>query len=283
MGSLRDWLKRCEVCPNFCRIDRSAGETGRCRSGEGLTVSAVDLHFGEEPCLVGSGGSGTIFLTACNLSCVYCQNYDISQLDRGKSLTEDELVRFMLLLQSRGAENINLVSPTHQAPQLFEAVRGARGRGMSLPVVYNCGGYENPEFLRELEGLVDVYMPDFKYGDDKAALSLSGIGNYVGYCEAALKEMRRQVGDLRLNGRGVAEKGLLVRHLVLPGGAAGSREVIDFLSGELSPHTYLNVMDQYHPAYRAAGHASLGRRVLASEVDEVVQYARKRGMRRVLS
>ncbi len=283
MTSLRDWLKHCEVCPNFCRVDRTVGETGRCRSADGITVSAADLHFGEEPCLVGSGGSGTIFLTACNLSCVFCQNYDISQLDRGRPVTEGELVRLMISLQIRGAENINLVSPTHQAPQLFEAVRRARTEGMRLPVVYNCGGYENPEFLRELEGLVDVYMPDFKYGDDKAALTYSGITNYMAYCTASLKEMRRQVGELRLNGRGVAEKGVLVRHLVLPGGLAGSKAVIDFLVSELSPDTYLNVMDQYHPAYRAREYPPLARRVPRHEVEEVVRYAHARGMKRVLS
>jgi putative pyruvate formate lyase activating enzyme len=282
MHSLLDWLKSCEICPNSCRVDRTAGKRGRCRTADGIVVSAADLHFGEEPCLVGRGGSGTIFLTACNLSCRYCQNYDISQLDRGKPISESELVRLMLGLQMRGAENINFVSPTHQAAQLFHAVQKARSKDLKVPIVYNCGGYENPRFLRELESLVDIYMPDFKYASDEAARRYSGVDGYADACRAALKEMYRQVGDLRLSANGTAETGLLVRHLVLPGGIAGSRAVIDFLVSEVSPRTYLNIMDQYHPAFRAGEFTELSRRVSRFEVEEVVEYARKRGMTRLL-
>jgi putative pyruvate formate lyase activating enzyme len=282
MTPLLDWLKSCQVCPNSCRVDRTQGRIGRCRIDDGLVVSGADLHFGEESCLVGTGGSGTIFLTACNLACVFCQNSDISQLDRGREIGASELVRLMLTLQIRGAENINLVSPTHQAPQLFEAVRQAKAEGLRLPVIYNSGGYENPDFLRAIEGLVDIYMPDFKYGGDEEAETYSGVRKYGEFCMASLREMHRQVGDLFINARGKAEHGLLVRHLVLPGGLARSEAVIDFLASEISPHTYLNVMDQYHPAYRAGEFARLKRRVTRAEVESVAVYARGRGMNRVL-
>jgi putative pyruvate formate lyase activating enzyme len=245
-------------------------------------ISAAQLHFGEEPCLVGKGGSGTIFLTGCNLSCLFCQNSDISHHDTGRTVTRQQFIQLALGLQEQGAENINLVTPTHQAPQLFEAVREARSSGLRVPVVYNCGGYENPAFLEELDGLVDIYMPDFKYGTDEAAARLSGAADYVRWCTLSLREMHRQVGDLRSGARGTAERGLLVRHLVLPGGLAGSRQVIDFLSDHISRDTVLNIMDQYHPAYRARELHELSRRPLRSEVDAVAAYAAARGMRRTL-
>jgi putative pyruvate formate lyase activating enzyme len=282
MSDLRAWLFECRVCPNFCRVDRLQGQQGRCRLTATLTVSSADLHFGEEPVLVGRGGSGTIFFTACNLACVFCQNYDISQLDRGAPVSEEELVRLALLLQSRGAENINLVTPTPQAPMIFEALKKARNRGLALPIVYNCGGYENPEFLRELDGLVDIYMPDFKYGSDAEALAYSGARDYVRWCQESLLEMNRQVGDLEVDRRGVAVSGLLVRHLVLPHDLADSERVIDFLAERVSRHTYLNIMDQYRPCFRASEHRELSRRVFRQEVDAVVRYARSRGLTRIL-
>jgi len=278
---LREWLADCRVCPNFCRVDRLAGGRGRCRTGAELVVSSADLHFGEERELVGRGGSGTIFFTACSLSCLFCQNYDISQMDRGRRLSAGQLADLALSLQARGAENLNLVTPTHQAPLIFEALQQARRRGLRLPIVYNCGGYENPDFLRELAGQVDIYMPDFKYGADAEAQRLSGAREYTRWCRESLREMHRQVGDLAVNDRGVAVSGLLVRHLVLPRGLAGSREVIDFLAEEISPDTFLNVMDQYHPAYRAAEVRELNRRVYRQEVEEVLAYARQKGLRRV--
>ncbi len=281
MNDLRDWLCGCRVCPNFCGADRLAGQQGRCRSAAELVVSSADLHFGEESVLVGRGGSGTIFFTACNLRCLFCQNYDISQLDRGRPMTEGQLADLALALQARGAENINLVTPTHQAPLIFEALKEARRRGLRLPVVYNCGGYENPEFLRELAGQVDIYMPDFKYGSDETGERLSGVREYARWCRESLKEMHRQVGDLQVNGRGVARSGLLVRHLVLPRGLAGSRQVVDFLAAEISRDTFLNIMDQYHPAWRAGELRELDRRVYREEVREVREYALARGMSRL--
>jgi len=279
-GLLR-WLRRCELCPNFCRVDRLAGEKGRCRTGAGLVVASANLHFGEEQVLVGRGGSGTIFFTGCNLTCVYCQNYDISQLDRGSPVSAEELIRLMLSLQDHGAENVNLVTPTHQAAPIFEALKAARGQGLRLPIVYNCGGYENPDFLRELDGLVEIYMPDFKYGTDEAGERYSGVKEYTRWCRLALREMQRQVGDLRLDGRGVATHGLLVRHLVLPRQAAASRQVIEFLAQEISPNTVVNVMAQYRPAYRAGEYPDLARRVYGQEVREVEAQADSLGLRRL--
>ncbi len=282
MPDLLDWLESCELCPNFCRVDRLEGDKGRCRLGPELMVSSANLHYGEEPVLVGSGGSGTIFFTCCNLKCVFCQNYDISQLDYGRRVDQDELVRIMLTLQERGAENINLVTPTHQAAQIFESVKQARQRGLHLPIVYNCGGYENPEFLRELDGLVQIYMPDFKYGNDEAGQKYSGVSGYYSWCRKALLEMHRQVGDLQTDHRGVATRGLLVRHLVLPDRIADSQKAIDFLATSVSRATYLNIMDQYHPAFHASEHDGLHRRVFRREVEEVVDYAREQGMKRLL-
>jgi len=281
MSDQRDWLAECTVCPNFCRVDRRGGQLGRCRTAAGLKVSAADLHYGEESVLVGRGGSGTIFFTSCNLACVFCQNYELSQLVRGSAVSEAELVRLTLALQARGAENINLVTPTHQAPQIFAALKQARRGGLTIPVVYNCGGYENPEFLREVAGLVDIYMPDFKYGDSVQGQRYSGVKDYVEWCQKALVEMHRQVGDLAVDAQGVARSGLLVRHLVLPDGLAGSKAVIDFLAERLSRDTYLNIMDQYHPAYRAGEFPTLRRRGFRHEVEEVREYARSRGLRRL--
>ena len=282
MPDLMNLLENCELCPNFCRVNRLEGEKGRCRVGSEIVVSSTNLHYGEEPVLVGRGGSGTVFFTCCNLKCVFCQNYDISQLDYGRSIDGRRLAELMLTLQGQGAENINLVTPTHQAPQIMNAVIDARRQGLKLPIVYNCGGYENAQFLREIDGLVDIYMPDFKYGSNEAGEKYSGISAYTDHAQDALREMHRQVGDLRTNSRDVATRGLLVRHLVLPGDLAVSMAVIDFLADEISRHTYLNIMDQYHPCYHADEYRQLIRRVFRSEVDDVVSYARDKGMTNLL-
>ena len=282
MAGLFEWLENCEVCPNICRVNRLNNQKGKCRLGPEIVVSSANLHFGEERALVGRGGSGTIFFTACNLRCAFCQNYDISQLDYGQKITEEKLILLMLSLQDQGAENINLVSPTHQAPQIFEAIKRVRRQGLRLPIVYNCGGYENPKFLKILAGLVDIYMPDFKYGSNEIGEKYSGVKNYTEHCRKALKEMHDQVGDLKVNARGVATGGLLVRHLVLPGGIARSRAIIDFIAERISTHTTLNIMDQYHPSYRAGEFKELRRRVFLREVEEVVEYARGKGMTRIL-
>jgi putative pyruvate formate lyase activating enzyme len=276
-------LRSCRVCPNACEVDRLRGERGRCRIGAEIVVASSGRHFGEERELVGSGGSGTIFLSGCSLSCVFCQNSDISQSAEGRVMSVDEAALLMLGLEAEGAENVNLVTPTHQGPRLFEAVQVARSRGLRMPVVYNSSGYESVEFLREIDGLVEIYLPDLKYGSSDMAERYSGIRGYAERSREALLEMHRQVGTLHLDERGVATRGLLVRHLVLPDGIAGSRAVVDFIVDHLSPCTALNIMAQYGPAYHATDHAPLRRRPDPADVEMVRAYARSRGMTGLMS
>lgn len=242
-------------------------------------MSSYGPHFGEERVLVGRRGSGTVFFAGCNLSCVFCQNYEISQFRIGTPISEDELALVFLEVQEWGCHNLNLVSPTHVAPQVIAALMMAKERGFSLPVVWNSGGYEKTETLRLLEGLVDIYMPDAKYSDNAIARELSGIDSYWDFCRDALGEMHRQVGDLIVED-GVAKKGLLVRHLVLPGGLAGTGEVVKFLA-ELSQDTFLNLMDQYYPYYRVYERPPLDRRITREEYYEALEVAKKH-LRRVV-
>jgi putative pyruvate formate lyase activating enzyme len=246
-------------------------------------VASYAPHFGEEDCLVGRAGSGTIFFSGCNLSCLFCQNYDISQQEAGREVSAEELSRMMLALQDCGCHNINFVSPTHVVPQILEALALARKGGLRLPLVYNCGGYESVETLCLLEGVIDIYMPDAKYGQDGPALKYSGAPDYVGRMKAALKEMHRQVGDLVLDEAGIARRGLLVRHLVLPENAAGTAEVVCFISREISKNTYLNVMAQYYPAYNACCFPELCRPISAREYAQAIALAAEEGLTRGLA
>ncbi|RLC60371.1 MAG: radical SAM protein, partial [Chloroflexi bacterium] len=243
----RSLLQDCRVCPRHCEVDRLNGELGKCRTSAEIIVSSYGPHFGEEAPLVGRNGSGTIFFTNCNLKCVFCQNYSISQLGEGEKVSKEELAYMMLSLQTKGCHNINLVSPAHVVPQILEALEIAVKSGLRLPLVYNSGGYDSVETLRLLDGIVDIYMPDMKYSDEKTAEKLSGVENYPAINRAAVKEMHRQVGDLQIDDDGIAQRGLLVRHLVLPHGLAGTKEVVNFLASEVSPDTYVNIMAQYHP------------------------------------
>lgn len=272
-------LRDCTLCPRNCRVDRTAGEKGKCRSGLFPVVASYNAHFGEESCLVGRGGSGTIFFSHCNLSCVFCQNYDISQLGAGEEIGYEELADMMIALQRKGCENINFVSPTHMVYAILRALLIAIPRGLALPLVYNSGGYDSADTLMLLEGIVDIYMPDFKYIDAAIAMRLSGVSEYPLRAMKALEEMHRQVGDLAINQKGIAERGLLVRHLVLPHGLAGSEGVMRFLAG-LSRHTYVNIMDQYRPEYRAREHPDIRRRPTLQEYDEAVDAARRAGLYR---
>ncbi len=244
-------------------------------------VSSYGPHFGEEAPLVGEGGSGTIFFTYCNLHCVFCQNYTISQLGEGDPVTTEALAGMMLSLQARGCHNINLVSPTHVVPYILEALELAAGQGLHLPLVYNTGGYDAVETLRLLDGVVDIYMPDMKYSDAQTAEQLSGIEEYPRVNRAAVKEMHRQVGDLELDEQGVARRGLLVRHLVLPNRLAGTGEVVRFLAQEVSANTYLNIMAQYHPCHRAFGIPQLARPVNRQEFYEAIELAHQQGLNRL--
>ncbi|HAW60601.1 MAG TPA: radical SAM protein [Actinobacteria bacterium] len=274
-------LRKCSICPRGCGVDRLAGERGFCRVGKLPMVSSCHPHFGEERPLVGTDGSGTIFLTRCNLGCLFCQNYTISHLGDGREVSLEELAQMMLHLQRLGCHNINFVTPTHFVPQILGALSQAIEGGLNVPLVYNTGGYDALETLRLLDGVFDIYMPDFKYADGDVAQKLARAKDYPQMAKAAIKEMYRQVGDLVLDERGIALRGLLVRHLVLPGGLAGTREVMRFLAKEISPDTYVNVMDQYYPCYKAFENPPLDRRITPAEFEEAVRMAREEGLWRL--
>jgi putative pyruvate formate lyase activating enzyme len=244
-------------------------------------VSSYGPHFGEEAPLVGSHGSGTIFFTYCNLHCAFCQNYTISQLGEGSPVNRGQLAEMMLSLQARGCHNINLVSPTHVVPYILEALELAAAKGLHLPLVYNSGGYDAIETLKLLDGVVDIYMPDMKYSDAKTAEELSGIKDYPTVNKAAVKEMHRQVGDLQIDENGVAQRGLLVRHLVLPNKLAGTEEVVGFLAQKVSANTYLNIMAQYHPCHRAFDMPQLARPLKSEEFQDAIELAHRQGLNRL--
>jgi len=274
-------LEECCLCPRHCGVNRLAGESGKCRITSQVVVSSYGPHFGEEAPLVGRHGSGTIFFTYCNLRCIFCQNYTISQLGEGSAVDREELARMMLSLQAKGCHNINLVSPTHVVPYILDALELAVGMGLYLPLVYNSGGYDSVETLKLLDGIVDIYMPDMKYSDEKTAEQLSGIKEYPLVNRAAVREMHRQVGDLQMDEQGVAQRGLLVRHLVLPNKLAGTQEVVRFLAQEVSTNTYLNVMAQYHPCYKAYDIPLLSRPVSRQEFYEATELAHQQGLHRL--
>lgn len=273
-------LAACDLCPRGCRVDRTAGELGFCRTGRLAQVASYDLHFGEEAPLVGEHGSGTIFFAQCNLDCVFCQNWDISQgPDSFPEATPDALARVMCDLQAQGALNINLVSPSHVAAQILEALSLACAMGLDLPLVWNSSGYDSLETLRLLDGVVDIYMPDAKFWTPEPAARFCRAPDYPDVARAAIREMHRQVGDLTLDGQGVAQSGLLVRHLVMPGGLAGSQGWLDFLAEDIGPGTYLNVMDQYRPCGQAHAYPELCGRPSTEEVAAVRRAARGLGLR----
>ncbi len=270
-------LGHCTVCARVCGVNRLAGPTGPCRTGRYARVASYFPHFGEEPPLVGRRGSGTIFFAGCNLNCVFCQNYSISHGDEGAPVSDQDLATIMLELQAFGCHNINLVSPSHVVPQFLAALAIAVAAGLRLPIVYNTGGYDSLATLRLLDGIVDIYMPDAKYDDDAVAAHFSGVPRYSRINRLCLKEMHRQVGDLQ-PATGVAKRGLLVRHLVLPAGLAGTPGVARFLATEISRDTYLNVMSQYRPCYRASEFPPLDRRPTQAEYAEAVRAARAAGL-----
>jgi len=275
VGLLKELLQECRLCPRQCRINRLNGELGYCGAGSGLMVSSAFPHFGEERPLVGSHGSGTIFLTHCNLRCVFCQNYDISHLGRGEPITPSEMARAMLRLQEMDCHNINFVTPTHYAPQIVESLLEAIRMGLQLPIVYNCSGYESIEVIQLLEGVIDIYMPDAKYMEEEYSKRFSNAPDYPDVLRKVLKEMYRQVGDLTINSKGIAERGLLIRHLVMPQGVASSEAILKFIAEEISVHSYVNIMDQYRPEYRSHDYPEISRRITHKEVREAIQIAKR--------
>ncbi len=274
---LWDLMNPCTLCPRKCGVHRSKSQTGFCGIGDLPVVSSVGPHFGEESVLVGTGGSGTIFFAGCNLGCIFCQNYDISHHCYGHKTTIEQLTHHMLDLQRMGCININFVTPTHVIPAIVAAIELARKSGLTLPTVYNTGGYDSVETLKLLDGYIDIYMPDMKYSDSKVAEELSTAPDYPQVNFAAVKEMHRQVGDLKVK-KGIATLGLLIRHLVLPNNLAGSNEIIDFLTDEISSSTTINVMGQYRPCYQAHLHSKIDRRPTFEEIQSVRQYALTKGL-----
>lgn len=274
-------IKTCTLCPRGCGVDRSAGEKGICQTGERAIVSSYSPHFGEESPLVGKNGSGTIFFARCNLLCVFCQNYDISHEGEGVEFSSEDLAKAMLFLQERGCHNINFVTPSHVVPQILAAVDKAVEAGLRIPLVYNSGGYDRVDTLSLLEGVFDIYMPDFKFWDPKVADELCDAPDYPEVARHALREMHRQVGDLVLDGHGIAQCGLLIRHLVLPDGLAGTRDVMRFLAREISSNSYVNVMGQYRPCGRASEVPALRRAVSDEEWQEAIAMAQQEGITRL--
>jgi putative pyruvate formate lyase activating enzyme len=274
-------LTHCELCPRECGVDRTKGEKGFCRTGRYAVVSSYNPHFGEESPLVGTGGSGTIFFTHCNLLCIFCQNYEISHQGMGDEVGPQILGRMMVQLQNWGCHNVNFVTPSHVVPQILEALPVAIELGLRVPLVYNTGGYDKVETLRLLEDVFDIYMPDIKFMDPQVAKRFCKAPDYPEVVREAVKEMHRQVGDLLLDERGIAYRGLLVRHLVMPHGLAQTPQVMKYLADEISPNTYVNIMDQWRPCGEAHLHPDLSRRISRQEYEEALEAARSVGLHRL--
>jgi putative pyruvate formate lyase activating enzyme len=264
------YLKDCTVCPRLCHVDRTKSELGRCGMADRLKIASANLHYGEEPPISGTGGSGTIFLSGCNLSCVYCQNYPISQYRTGEYYSADEAAQLMLSLQEKGAHNINLVTPSHYVPQLMAALLTAYKFGLTIPIVYNCSGYDSLSMLKLLDGVIDIYLPDMRYADSQNAARYSGVADYPEINRIAIREMHHQVGTLQIE-NDIATRGLLIRHLVLPDNIASSAKIFNFIAKEISPDTYLAVMSQFFPAYKACDMPPLSRRITEDEYEQTLE------------
>ncbi len=274
--------ENCTLCPRDCRVNRTKGETGKCQASHTVKISSAFPHFGEEPPLVGTNGSGTIFFSHCNLRCVYCQNYDISIDGNGVETSDSRLAQAMLKVQEFGCHNVNLVTPTHYVPNIVNALNIAIPLGLKIPLVYNTSGYERSETLRLLDGIVDIYLPDFKYMDPKkSGLYSSEAYNYPFYARLAFKEMFRQVGNLTTGQRGIARRGLMVRHLVLPNRISNTKDVLKFIAEEISQKSYVNVMRQYKPEHKAMDYPELSRRLRQQEYADALKWAKNYGLTRL--
>lgn len=278
---LNQKLFSCQLCPRRCKVNRLKDEKGVCKTGEFAYVSSFGPHLGEESPLVGTRGSGTIFFTHCNLGCIFCQNYDISHLGEGYPVTDEELSEAMLKLKRMGCHNINFVTPTHVVPQILRALPLAIEKGLDLSLVYNTGGYDLVSTLELLDGVFDIYMPDFKFSDSKTAEKFCNAPDYPEVVKSALIEMHRQTGDLIVDQRGIAQRGLIIRHLVLPENLAGTDEALKFISSNLSQNSYVNLMDQYHPACHSGNFPPLDRRITSEEYAEALNLAKRHGLKRL--
>ena len=277
----RQLLSPCTLCPRKCEVDRLNGETGVCKTAQQAWVSSYNPHFGEEAPLVGTHGSGTIFFTHCNLMCLFCQNFDISHEGYGQEISDGQLAAIMLALQQQGCHNINFVTPSHVVPQILAALEIAIPQGLSVPLVYNSGGYDRPATLQLLEGVFDIYMPDFKFWNREIAESACKAEDYAKVACKALKEMHRQVGDLVTDATGVAQRGMIIRHLVLPGGLANTREIMRFIAREISTGSYVNIMSQYRPCGRAAEIKELNTYLSPVDFQNALRAAAEEGITRL--
>ena len=274
-------LESCRLCPRECGVNRLANEIGYCKTGRTAKIASYNAHFGEESPLVGTHGSGTIFISSCNLLCSFCQNYEISHLREGVETRPEQMAAMMIQLAEIGCHNINFVSPTHVVPQILEALVIAVDRGLDIPLVYNSGGYDKQETLAILDGIFDIYMPDFKFWDGKWSERYCHAPDYRERAMAAIHEMHRQTGDLILDDNGIAVKGLLIRHLVMPNNVAGTANIMDFIAKEISENSYVNVMDQYRPCGNAVGDEFINRRLNANEFKDAMDKAREAGLTRL--
>lgn len=281
VATLNKMLENCVLCPHQCQVNRTQGERGYCKTLKNPIVSGADVHFGEEPELVGQNGSGTIFFSHCNLSCVFCQNYEISYCGEGHEVSPAELAEMMLRLQRRGCHNINLVSPGHIVPQIVEAILLAAEDGLTIPIVYNTNGYDLTDTLRLLEDIIDIYMPDVKFSDDDLGLKYLGVINYFTIAKNAIKEMYRQVGNLQTDSKNIAKSGLMIRHLVMPQNLAGTEKIMGFIANDISIDCYVNIMAQYYPTHDAYLHKEISRRITDNEFLNAVSVAKSAGLRKI--
>lgn len=265
-------LERCEICPHKCNINRNKGKIGRCKATDKVKIALYSIHNFEEPCISGEKGSGTVFFSNCNMNCIYCQNYEISQLGKGKEITIERLAEIFLIQQEKGVENINLVTPTSYVPQIIEAIKIARNKGLKLPIVYNTNSYENVETLQMLEGYIDVYLPDLKYAENELGKKYSKIDDYFEVATKAIQEMIRQVGTPKLNKNGVMISGVMVRHLVLPNHIENSKKVLKWIKENLPKDIYVSVMAQYFPTYKAKEYEKLNRKLTKEEWEKIENY-----------
>ena len=271
-------LEKCTICPHKCNINRNHGKIGRCKATNKVKIALYSTHEFEEPCISGQNGSGTVFFSNCNLNCIYCQNYEISQLGRGKEITIEELAQVFLIQQKKGVENINLVTPTSYVPQIIEAIKIAKKAGLKLPIVYNTNSYENVDTLKQLEGYIDIYLPDLKYAENELGKKYSKIENYFEIATESIKEMIRQVGEPKLNENGIIEKGVMIRHLVLPNHIENSKKVLKWIKENLPKEIYISIMAQYFPTYKAKEDNNINRKLTKEEWKEVEDYIAEIGI-----
>ena len=265
-------LEKCSICPHMCGINRNNGQIGRCKSNNKVKIALYSVHDFEEPCVSGENGSGTVFFSNCNMNCVFCQNYEISQQGKGKEITIERLAEIFLEQQNRNVNNINLVTPTSYVPQIIEAIKIARVNGLKIPIIYNTNGYENVETIKMLEGYIDIYLPDLKYAEDNLGLEYSKVKNYFEIATTAIKEMYRQVGSPKLNNDGIIEKGLIIRHLVLPNNIENSKKVLKWIKENMDKDVYVSVMAQYFPTYKAKQIENINRKLTKEEYEEIENY-----------